>query len=94
MNVLATQPYSKIVREVTSIGKTEVEDERMLYLYPDRVVTAYREFPIENVIDMSFREVGKTGGLLYVHTSSGVFSYTVESSPMEFIHVFKEQCGK
>lgn len=94
MNVLATHPYSKVVREVTKLEKTAVEDKRMLYLYSDKLVTAYREFPIHEIIDMSFREVGGSGGLLYVHTVGGVFSYTVESSPMEFIHTFKEYVGK
>lgn len=94
MDVLATQRYSKVVRKVTKLEKTAVEDKRMLYLYPDRLVTAYREFPIHEIIDMSFREVGGSGGLLYVHTVGGVFSYTVESSPMEFIRTFKDYVGK
>src|SRR5699024_10666114 len=69
--------------------KTETEDRRMMYLYADKLVTKYREFPIDHVIDMSFRAFGTTGGLLYVYTSSGVFSYTVTSSPAEFIQAFK-----
>ena len=89
MQLLATQPYIKIMREVTRIGKTETEDRRMMYLYVDKLVTKYREFPIDHVIDMSFRAFGTTGGLLYVYTSSGVFSYTVTSSPAEFIQAFK-----
>jgi len=91
MHVLATQAYSKTLREVTSIGKTEIEDKRMMYLYPEKLVTEYREFRIANVLDMSYRQVGKVGGILYVHTSGGVYSYTVDASPREFIEVFKAQ---
>lgn len=94
VTLLATQPYQKIVREVTRIGQTEVADQRMLYLYKEKLVTKHREFPIENVMDMSYRRVGKSGGLLYVHTSSGVFSYTVASDPAAFIQVFKETFAK
>src|SRR5690625_8015021 len=68
MHVLATQAYSKTLREVTRIGKTEVEDKRMMYLYPEKLVTEHREFPIANVLDMSYRQVGKVGGLLYVRS--------------------------
>lgn len=89
MQLLATQPYVKIIREVTRIGKTETKDERTMYLYTNKLVTKYREFPIDRIIDMAFRTFGTTGGLLYVYTSSGVFSYTVTSSPMEFIRAFK-----
>lgn len=90
MQLLAQQPYLKVVREVTRIGKTETEEERTMYLYPNKLVTRHREFSIDHVIDISYRQFGTTGGLLYVHTSSGVFSYTVHTSPMEFIQVFKE----
>ena len=91
MQVLATQAYSKTVREVTRIGKSEVEEKRMMYLYPEKLVTAHREFSIEKVLDMSFRKMGAEGGLLYVHTTSGVYSYTVDASPKAFIDVFKAQ---
>lgn len=90
MQLLATQAYLKVIREVNRIGKTETKEERTMYLYSEKLVTRHREFPIENVIDMSFRKFGTSGGLLYVYTSSGVFSYTVTISPMEFIQVFKE----
>jgi len=94
MQVLATQSYSKIVREVTRLGKEEVEEARTMYLYPNQLVTKYHQFPIENILDMSFRKVGTSGGLLYVHTISGVFPYTVAASPEEFIRVFKEHCHR
>lgn len=94
MRFLATQSYSKIHREVTSIGKKEVEDKRTMYLYPDKITTAYHVFPLEEVNDLSFRKVGKAGGLLYVHTNSGIFSYTVATSPVEFIRTYKIHVGK
>lgn len=94
MTLLATQPYQKIVREVTRIGQTEIADQRMLYLYKEKLVTKHREFPIENVMDMSYRRVGETGGLLYVYASSGVFSYTVVSDPTSFIQAFKDAFDK
>jgi len=94
MSYLAAQPYSKIIREVTSIEQKDTKQKRTLYLYPDKVVSQHREFPIENVIDMSYRSFGKDNGLLYVHTKSGLFTYTVTTSTKEFIKAYKELVKK
>ena|SRR5690625_2380638 len=89
MNLLAVQPYIKVIREVTSIEQTDIEEERNMYLYDDKLVTKHREFPLEDVFDISYREFGQKGnGLLYVHTIKGVFSYTVKTSTDDFINAF------
>lgn len=87
--LLAEQPYVKIVRHVDAIAQTNKEEARTMYLYEDRLVTKYHEFPIHTVRDLSYRPVGKMGGLLYVHTDNGVFSYLVKSSPEHFVRIFK-----
>ena len=90
MKLLAFQPYVQVRRVVSSIDQTEEEELRELQLYDDRIKTKYREFPIADVLDMSYRPIGKSGGLLYLHTLKGVYSYYVLSSPKEFIDVFYE----
>lgn len=90
MCLLATQSYIKVERKVSSIEQHEIEHEREVTLYQDRVTTEHREFPIEEVHDMSYRQFGEKGGLLYIHTIRGVFSYTVKTSPEQFIHTFKK----
>lgn len=89
-NILAKQPYVKVVRTVDSITQTNTEEERVMYLYEDRLVTKHREFDISTINDMSYRNIGSTGGLLYVHTNKGVFSYIVKSSPQQFVQIVKE----
>ncbi|GAB3049590.1 hypothetical protein [Virgibacillus ainsalahensis] len=89
MQLIAEQPYIKIVREVSSVEQVDIEYQRTLYLYDEKVVTKHREFPIEDVSDMSYRFIGGEGGLLYLHTSNGVYSYTVKSSPDKFVEAFK-----
>lgn len=88
MEPISIQPYYKVQRDVSSTHQQDVELQRYLYLYEDKVVSAYREFPIEQVTDVSYRQFGK-GGLLYLHTLKGVFSYPVKSSPKSFIDAFK-----
>lgn len=90
MTLIAKQPYYKIIRELSSVRQRDIKEEREIKLYIDKVVTRYREFPIEDVLDMSYRNFGVKGGLLYLHTIKGVFSYHVERSPEQFIRVFKD----
>ncbi|WP_106765850.1 hypothetical protein [Paenibacillus faecalis] len=89
MEYLAVQPYYKIQREVGSTEQVTYEDDRMLYLYHDKIVTHYREFSIADVFDLSYRQMGDTGGFLYLHTKFGVYSYTVKEDPSSFIETFK-----
>lgn len=90
MNWIAQQSYYKIHREVTRTEQTMVVDDRSMYLYEHKIMTQYREFPIEDVLDMSYRKMGVEGGFLYLHTLQGVYPYTVRADPSEFINTFKE----
>ncbi|SHG59896.1 hypothetical protein [Ornithinibacillus halophilus] len=90
MDFIAKQPYVKMERQVSSIQQTDVEDERTLYLYKDRITTKYREFSIDEIMDISFRKLGEYGGILYLHTKQGVFPYTVKTSPQEFINLYRK----
>lgn len=90
MNWIAVQHYYKVTREMTSLEQKTVVDERNMYLYRDRMVTKYREFPIREVLDLSYKSIGGDGGIFYLHTLQGVFSYTVSSDPEPFIKAFKE----
>lgn len=94
MDAIATQEYVKVQREISSIDQVRKEQKRIIYLYKDRVVTEYREFPVEQVHDMSFRMFGKDNGLLYIHTSKGVYTYNVKTSPQGFIEAFKQLLSK
>lgn len=89
MEPLATQPYVKIERKVSSIEQQDIEHEREINLYPDRMTTKYRTFFIEEVYDVSYRMFHKNSGLLYLYTSKGVFSYIIKSSPKQFVTVFR-----
>jgi hypothetical protein len=91
MGFIAKQPYVKVERRISSIEQWDEEEERMICLYDDKVVTKHREFPITDVLDVSYREVAGKGGILYLHTLKGVFPYTVRSSPRSFIETFNKQ---
>ncbi len=87
---IAVQPYYKIEREIDSTGQNYLTDEREMMLYTDRLVTHRREFPLTDVFDMSYRRLGAGEGLFYLHTSKGVFSYTIRQDPARFIRAFQD----
>ncbi|WP_067729506.1 hypothetical protein [Oceanobacillus damuensis] len=89
MNLIAEQPYIKIVREVNSIEQIDIEHQRKMYLYEEKIVTEHREFSIDDVLDISYRFIGMDGGLLYLHTIYGAYSYIVKNSPEAFVEAFK-----
>lgn len=94
MEVLVVQPYIKVHREVVATEQRHIEYKRNLYLYKDRIVSQYHEFPIQRVRDISYRSIAGEGGTLYLHTDGGLYTYTVTSSPQNFIDVFKELINK
>ena len=89
MSLIAQHPYIKTERKVTSIEQFEIEHDRIIYLYNDKVVTQNREFPIKVVMDFSYREIANQGGILYLHTLQGVYTYIVKSSPEAFITAYR-----
>ena len=89
MSLIAQHPYIKTERKVTSIEQFEIEHNRIIYLYNDKVVTQNREFPIKDVMDFSYREIANQGGILYLHTLQGVYTYIVKSSPEAFITAYR-----
>ncbi|ALS28151.1 hypothetical protein IJ21_27550 [Paenibacillus sp. 32O-W] len=90
MTWLAAQPYYKVQREVSGLEQKTVVHDRTMYLYPDKIATERRQFPIGDVFDMSYRKMGGEGGMLYFHTKQGVYSYMVKDDPRNFIGAFKE----
>ncbi|WP_341323610.1 hypothetical protein NSQ62_09095 [Solibacillus sp. FSL H8-0523] len=89
MSLIAQHPYIKIERKVTGLEQYQIELNRIIYLYKDKVITQYREFPIKDVTDFSYRVIANEGGILYLHTIQGVFPYIVKSSPEAFITAYR-----
>lgn len=89
MSWIASQPYYQVQREVSEGQQKRSVSDRQIDLYHDRITTHRREFLLAHVFDISYRRIGGGIGLLYLHTSIGVFSYTVNTDPKPFIALFK-----
>lgn len=90
MRLIASQPYIKIERIVSSLEQKDIEHQRTVYLYEDRITTRHREFPMKDVLSVSQKRIGSIGGLLYIHTASGLFSYTIQTPADAFIQAFEQ----
>ncbi|WP_217587628.1 hypothetical protein [Lentibacillus saliphilus] len=91
MEPIAVQTYYQVERQVDRTGQSLRKDAHYLYLYQTIVSSTSHIFNISDVHDMSFRKVGKQGGLLYLHTISGVHAYPVHASPHAFMTAFHRQ---
>ncbi|MET3699699.1 hypothetical protein SAMN05877753_10191 [Bacillus oleivorans] len=89
MDWIAIQPYIKVHRKVDGTEQIRLEDKRYLYMYPNKIVSKYHEFSIQDVLDITYKPYGENVGLLYLHTNGGTYSFTVENSPHAFIDAFK-----
>lgn len=89
MTIIAEQPYYKIKRIMTETEQKTVKEHRKLKLYDDHIQTRHRSFLLSDVHDLSYRSLGEEGGLLFLHTNHGVYSYTVAQDPSRFLHAFQ-----
>jgi hypothetical protein len=82
------QPYIRITRSVEVIEQKVTEKEYNLYLYEDKIISDSHHFPLETVHHTSYKPFSANGGLLYLHTNQGVFTYQVKENPKSFMLAF------
>lgn len=92
-NTLASITYITVNRSVILHTQHIEKTTHRLQLYQQHIQTAQHEFPLHHVHDLSFRPFSGGTGFLYVHTSSGVFSYEAMEDPSLFIRTFRELKG-
>jgi hypothetical protein len=90
MEIISSQPYIKVSREIKYNEQHYIETQHLLYLYEDKIITASKQFPLKDVFDISYRSLSKSYGFLYLHTNQGVLSYTVRTNPRQFIKAYKK----
>ncbi|PYZ97084.1 hypothetical protein CR205_00300 [Alteribacter lacisalsi] len=90
LNQPVKQTYYKVHKVTNSIEQKTVEHERTLTMDQNEIQTAHRSFKFKDVFDISYRPLQEEEGLLYLHTSKGVYSYMVKDDPAPFIDAFKK----
>ncbi|ASS65231.1 MULTISPECIES: hypothetical protein [unclassified Paenibacillus] len=88
--MLARQRYVRMERVLNGSGMDTVVLELDLLLDREAITAEGRSFLLKDVYDISYRIVGGQLGILYLHTSSGVYPFNVEEDPAAFILAFKQ----
>ncbi|NMM51115.1 hypothetical protein [Paenibacillus aquistagni] len=89
MNPLIVQPYVKVERAMIDFEQKSIVHHCELIIYTDRIKTDRHEFPMKEVFDMSYKQVGGGEGFLYLHTVFGVYSYMLKDHPAEVLKVYR-----
>lgn len=90
MKSIAVLTYYKVFRQIDIIEQKYIEQERNMHLYENKITTYSRQFPLEHIYDITFKKFHDEGGIVYLHTNHGVYSYPVKSSPDYFIQKYKK----
>ncbi|WP_226666590.1 hypothetical protein [Metabacillus litoralis] len=90
MEIIANIPYIKVTRVIEDNTQWHKEEEHKITLSYERVFTTFDSFLLEEVLDISYRFLSAEMGFLYLHTTKGMYSYTVKTSPQHFIERFKQ----
>jgi hypothetical protein len=89
VDAISYMPFVKVHRMIKN-GQLMVWEERhTIKLTVQYVETPSHQFSLENVHDVSFKEFSTKEGILYLHTSQGVFPFQVKERPHWFINRFK-----
>jgi hypothetical protein len=89
VDILANQPYFKVRRVIEGNTQYEIEEEHEITLSSERLCTSVDTFLMDEILDISFRFFAKEMGFFYLHTTKGMYAYTVKTDPQPFIDQFR-----
>ncbi|KWU64162.1 hypothetical protein [Priestia megaterium] len=90
MSIISMIPYTYVERKIKRTQKVTIQHSKDMYLYADSIETQNDCFPINAVFDISYKCVSKDSGFLYLHTNQGMFAYTIQTDPDDFIAAYKD----
>jgi hypothetical protein len=82
--------YTIVEREIDYYYQMQkYETHHELMITPQVVTSANKEFTIQDVSDVSYKPFSSEAGILYLHTTQGVFPFNIHSNPQAFIETFR-----
>ncbi|MEI4770227.1 hypothetical protein WAX74_11335 [Psychrobacillus sp. FJAT-51614] len=82
--------YIEIERQIDFyFQQKQIELQYELHLSMEGIKSARHQFELQHVHDVSHKSFSFGGGILYLHTNQGVFSYKIQEDPNPFIQTFK-----
>lgn len=89
VKIIASQPYIKVSRKVERNQQLHQEEQLMIQLCESEIITESQRFGLNDVTDISYREISRENWFLYFHTTQGLFSYHVKNDPANFVDAYK-----
>ncbi len=82
--------YIEIERKIDFYFQMQqIEKQFEIELTLDGIQTAEKNFQLQHVHDISYKPFSFGGGMLYLHTNQGVFSFKIQEDPRSFIEGFR-----
>lgn len=88
--MLCSHSYLKVDRKIKDNEQIYEENEELIRVYDDRITTASDIFHIQDILDISFKNMSGKKGFLYLHTTRGVYSYFTNAKPDQLLRVYNE----
>lgn len=85
--------YSRTEKYIEKFKQKYSHHIYTLSLYSYKIETEAHTFELEVISDISYKPFSTSGGLLYLHTNEGVFTYILEDDPKVFINAVKDLLG-
>ncbi|PMC39174.1 hypothetical protein CJ195_04350 [Bacillus sp. UMB0899] len=87
---LAHHPYMKVTRVIEDNIQKHREEEHIMKLSTNGIETTCDTFSLDEVLDISYRDISQQLGHLYLHTTKGLYAYVVRVNPHLFILKFRK----
>ena len=88
--MLCSHIYIKVYRTVRNNAQIIEESEELIEIFEDKIITASERFDLKDILDISFKKISAKNGFLYLHTTSGLYSYVTETNPHKLIKIYKD----
>ena len=92
-STVSTISYSRTEQYIENFEQKNSRHDYTLSLYSYKIETETHTFQLEHILDISYKPFSNGGGLLYLHTNQGVFTYIIEKDPKVFIKAVKDLLG-
>jgi hypothetical protein len=88
--VLCSHAYLIVTRKISNNEQIFEEDVKFIKIFEDKLTTATEHFKLCDILDMSYKNFSGENGFLYLHTTSGVYTYMTSNQPDMLMKIYRE----
>ena len=88
--LLCSHAYLIVTRKILNNEQIFEETEEFIKIFEDKLTTATEQFKLRDILDMSYKNSSGKNGFLYLHTTSGVYTYITSDQPDMLMKIYRE----